>query len=71
MHFINTKGYNKKFNGQTLLASASTKGVPGNGDSGQPSFARAGKAVVFTAVIVFLQFRPNGLVSFRTRGLVA
>jgi urea transport system permease protein len=35
------------------------------------SSASLGKAVVFTAVIVFLQFRPNGLVSFRTRGLVA
>jgi urea transport system permease protein len=33
--------------------------------------ASLGKAVVFTAVIVFLQFRPNGIVSFRTRGLVA
>jgi urea transport system permease protein len=30
-----------------------------------------GKAVVFVAVILFLQFRPNGLVSFRTRGLTA
>jgi urea transport system permease protein len=30
-----------------------------------------GKALVFVAVIVFLQFRPNGLVSFRTRGLVS
>jgi len=29
-----------------------------------------GKALVFAAVIVFLQFRPNGLVTFRTRGLV-
>jgi urea transport system permease protein len=33
--------------------------------------ASLGKAIVFMAVIVFLQFRPNGLVSFRTRGLVA
>ena len=33
--------------------------------------ASLGKAIVFSAVIVFLQFRPNGLVSFRTRGLVA
>lgn len=33
--------------------------------------ASIGKAVVFVAVIAFLQFRPNGLVSFRTRGLVA
>jgi urea transport system permease protein len=29
------------------------------------------KALVFAAVILFLQFRPNGLVSFRTRGLTA
>lgn len=28
-----------------------------------------GKAIVFAAVILFLQFRPNGLVSFRQRGL--
>lgn len=33
--------------------------------------ASIGKAIVFTLVIVFLQFRPNGLVSFRSRGLVA
>jgi urea transport system permease protein len=33
--------------------------------------ASIGKAIVFMAVIVFLQFRPSGLVSFRTRGLVA
>ena len=33
--------------------------------------ASLGKAIVLAAVIVFLQFRPNGLVSFRTRGLVA
>jgi len=31
--------------------------------------ASIAKAVVFAAVIVFLQFRPNGLVSFRSRGL--
>ncbi|HEV7758367.1 MAG TPA: urea ABC transporter permease subunit UrtB [Acidimicrobiales bacterium] len=31
--------------------------------------ASLGKAVVFAAVVAFLQFRPNGLVSFRTRGL--
>lgn len=31
--------------------------------------ASIGKAVVLIAVIAFLQFRPNGLVSFRTRGL--
>jgi urea transport system permease protein len=33
--------------------------------------ASIGKAVVFGFVILFLQFRPNGLVSFRTRGLTA
>jgi urea transport system permease protein len=33
--------------------------------------ATIGKALVFALVIVFLQFRPNGLVSFRTRGLTA
>jgi urea transport system permease protein len=33
--------------------------------------ANLGKAIVFVALIVFLQFRPNGIVSFRTRGLTA
>jgi urea transport system permease protein len=33
--------------------------------------ASIGKAIVFAAVIVFLQFKPNGLVSVRTRGLTA
>jgi hypothetical protein len=50
VHFLNARGHNKKFNGQTLLVSASTKGVPGNGDSGQPQFARGGKGVVFTSL---------------------
>jgi urea transport system permease protein len=31
--------------------------------------ASIGKAIVLIGVIVFLQFRPNGIVSFRTRGL--
>jgi len=31
--------------------------------------ASLGKAILFIAVIAFLQFRPNGLVSFQTRGL--
>jgi len=31
--------------------------------------ASIGKAIVFGLVIVFLQFRPNGIVSFRQRGL--
>ncbi len=50
VHFLQAQGYNKKFNGQTLLVSASTKGTAGNGDSWQPQFARAGKAVVFTSL---------------------
>ena len=33
--------------------------------------ASLGKALVFACVVVFLQFRPNGLVTFRTRGLTA
>lgn len=35
------------------------------------SSASIGKAIVFICVIAFLQFRPNGIVSFRTRGLTA
>ncbi|MGE0879858.1 MAG: urea ABC transporter permease subunit UrtB [Acidimicrobiia bacterium] len=33
--------------------------------------ATMGKALVFVLVILFLQFRPNGIVSFRTRGVAA
>ena len=33
------------------------------------SSASLGKAIVFVCVIIFLQFRPNGIVTFRTRGL--
>lgn len=33
--------------------------------------ASIGKAIVFAFVILFLQFRPNGIVTFRTRGLTA
>ena len=32
--------------------------------------ASIGKAILFGLVIVFLQFRPNGIVSFRSRGLM-
>ena len=31
--------------------------------------ASIGKAILFGLVILFLQFRPNGIVSFRSRGL--
>jgi hypothetical protein len=37
------------FTGLTFLASASPSGTAGNGDSSQPAFARAGKAVAFTS----------------------
>ncbi len=33
--------------------------------------ASIGRAIVFALVILFLQFRPDGLVSFQTRGLIA
>jgi len=33
--------------------------------------ASIGKAIVFAGVILFLQFRPQGIVTFRTRGLTA
>ena len=68
VHFLNAKGYNKKFNGQTLLASASTKGAPGNGDSGQPQFARAGKAVVFTSLASNLTRGDDNRVRTSTSG---
>jgi urea transport system permease protein len=42
-----------------------------NAFSSYYSSASLGKAVVLVAVIIFLQFKPNGLVSFRTRGLTA
>ena len=38
--------------------------------SGLPKGVRD-SALVFIAVIVFLQFRPNGIVSFKSRGLTA
>jgi urea transport system permease protein len=42
-----------------------------NAFSSYYSSASIGKAIVLIAVIIFLQFRPNGIVSFRTRGLTA
>jgi urea transport system permease protein len=42
-----------------------------NAFSEHATSASIGKALVFLAVVVFLQFRPNGLVTFRTRGLTA
>jgi hypothetical protein len=43
------KGLDKGFKGMTFLASANKSGKAGNGDSFEPSFARAGKSVVFTS----------------------
>jgi urea transport system permease protein len=40
-----------------------------NSFAGYWTSASLGKAIVFGLVVVFLQFRPNGLVSFRSRGL--
>jgi len=43
------KGHDRGFTGLTFLASASDSGRAGNGDSSQASFARSGKAVVFSS----------------------
>jgi hypothetical protein len=50
-----------------LLASASTKGAAGNGDSWQPQFARAGKAVVFHSLASNLAGGDANRVSGRVR----
>lgn len=50
VHVRSGKGHDKGFKGLTFLASASNKGKPGNGDSYEASFARAGKGVVFTSL---------------------
>lgn len=52
------------------VIAAFTLGVL-NSYSEYATSASIGRAFVFALVVVFLQFRPNGLVSFRTRGLVA
>jgi hypothetical protein len=49
VHVISGKGLDKAFTGMTFVASATNKGKPGNGDSYEPGFARAGKAVTFTS----------------------
>ena len=49
------------FAGLTFLGSASARGAAGNGDSTEPAFARAGKAVVFTS-------RASNLVSGDANG---
>jgi hypothetical protein len=49
IHFIGGTHENRVFTGLTFLASADSAGDPGNADSGEPSFARSGKAVVFSS----------------------
>jgi hypothetical protein len=49
VHFIGGTHENKVFTGLTFLASAAPDDKPGNGDSGEPYFARSGKAVVFSS----------------------
>lgn len=49
VHIRSGKKLDKGFKGMTFIASASNKGKAGNGDSYEPSFARAGKAVAFTS----------------------
>ncbi|MGH2905204.1 MAG: hypothetical protein ACRDKI_00365 [Solirubrobacterales bacterium] len=49
VHVIKARGLDKTFNGMTFVASANDKGKPGNGDSYEPGFARAGKAVTYTS----------------------
>lgn len=50
VHIRSGKGHDKGFKGMTFLASAGDSGRAGNGDSFEPSFARAGKAVAFTSL---------------------
>lgn len=42
-------GLDRSFRGLTMLASASTSGRPGNGDSTQPSLSASGKTLAFTS----------------------
>jgi hypothetical protein len=49
VHVLRGTGLDRGFTGLTFLASAAADGAPGNGDSGEPSIARSGKAVVFSS----------------------
>jgi hypothetical protein len=49
VHVRNGKKLDKAFKGMTFVASSNKRGKPANGDSYEPAFARAGKAVVFTS----------------------
>jgi hypothetical protein len=49
VHVLSGKGLDKGFKGLTFLASASSNGAAGNGDSTQASISRSGKFVTFTS----------------------
>ncbi|MFY9488313.1 MAG: hypothetical protein WAP35_06420 [Solirubrobacterales bacterium] len=49
VHVRSGKGQDKVFKGMTFVASTNKRGKPGNGDSYEAAFARAGKAVTFTS----------------------
>jgi hypothetical protein len=49
VRILKAKGQDKAFKGLTFLASAGQKGKPGNGESYEPAFARAGKAITYTS----------------------
>lgn len=49
VRILKAEGQDKGFTGLTFLASASSKGRAGNGDSYEPAFARAGKAITYTS----------------------
>jgi hypothetical protein len=49
VHVLGGSGLDKAFTGMTFVASSNRSGKPGNGDSYEPGFARAGKAVTFTS----------------------
>lgn len=49
VHVLNGRGHDAGFRGLTFLASASSSGRAGNGDSDGVTFARAGKSLAFTS----------------------
>lgn len=60
VHIRGGKGHDRDFTGMTFVASSNDGGRPGNGDSYEASFARSGKAVVFTSNASNLDGRDHG-----------
>ena len=60
VHVLGGSGLDKGFKGMTFVASATDKAKPGNGDSYEPSFARAGKAVTYTSAATNLDRGDHG-----------